>query len=324
MRGANMRKYKQLTRDQRYTIKALLQESYSQIYIAKRIGVHRSTVCREVKRNKQVKEPYYAGIADNLARKRKKVCRKPVKLTDSVQRILIPYIKDDWSPEQIAGRLKITGELMISHETIYKFISQDKTNGGQLYKHLRGKHKYRKKYGSYSRFKQRHKKSISSRPKAADNRERVGDWEIDTVVSKKSKDVLVTIVDRKTRFTLMRKCRNRTTREVMEASRLCFVNNKAIVHTITADNGLEFSGFKKLENWFNLDFFFAHPYSSWERGTNENTNGLIRQYFPKGASFKRVWSTDVKRVQDKLNNRPRKTLGFKTPKECYEKEACCT
>ncbi len=318
-----MQKYSQLTKEQRYTIKTLLQEKYSKSKIAKLIGVNRSTVSREVKRN-SCDGSYYAGIADQLAKKRRGVCRKPAVLSEEVKEKLSFYILKDWSPEQISGRLKLTGELAISHETIYKFIYQDKANGGELYKHLRGKHKYRRKYGSFSRFKQKHKKSISKRPEVADKRKRVGDWEIDTMVSRKSKDVLVTIVDRKTRFTLIGKSKDKTTNQVMKISRRCFVGSKAVVHTVTADNGLEFAGFKQLENQLDLDFYFAHPYSSWERGTNENTNGLIRQYFPKGCSFGKVKVLEVKTVQDRLNNRPRKILGFRTPKEAYEKEVCCT
>lgn len=314
-----MKSYKQLTRDQRYVIKTLLQEGYTYRKIAKRVGVNVSTISREVKRNKSG-DVYLAGFADQKAVKRNCLARKPTVLTDKNIAIIKPYLERDWSPEQVAGRLKLTGELSISHETIYKYIYQDKASNGVLHERLRGKHKYRKKYGTQRRHKVTGKKSISKRPVEAEERARFGDWEIDTVVSKKSKDVLVTIVDRKLRYTLIGKSTNKTADKVVKATLKCFKGFKAPVHSITADNGVEFAGFKRIEKGLDTDVFFAHPYCSCERGTNENTNGLIRQYYPKGVSFEKTTWKDLKVVQDKINNRPRKCLGYKTAAEVYLEE----
>ena len=172
-----------------------MQERYSYRKIALRIGTDVSTISREVKRNK-TEGVYLAGLADRKAVKRNSLARKPTVLTEGNIAIIKPYLEDDWSPEQVSGRLKMTGELSISHETIYKYIARDKANNGIVHERLRGKHKYRRKYGTQRRHKITGKKSISKRPEAANKRARVGDWEIDTIVSKKSKDVLVTIIDR--------------------------------------------------------------------------------------------------------------------------------
>ena len=263
---------------------------------------------------------YLAGLADRKAVKRNSLARKPTVLTEGNIAIIKPYLEDDWSPEQVSGRLKMTGELSISHETIYKYIARDKANNGIVHERLRGKHKYRRKYGTQRRHKITGKKSISKRPEAANKRARVGDWEIDTIVSKKSKDVLVTIVDRKTRFTLIGKSTNKTANKVVKATLKCFKGIEGPVHSITADNGTEFAGFKRMEKGLDTEVFFAHPYSSYERGTNENTNGLIRQYYPKGVSFEKATWKDLKLVQVKINNRPRKVLGYKTAAEAYFEE----
>jgi len=320
-----MRKYKQLTKEQRYVIKALLQDGYSYRKVAKRIGVNVSTISREVRRNK-IAVGYQAGNADRKARERKRTARKPKVLTEVNIRIIRPYIENDWSPEQISGRLKLEGKLSISHESIYKFIYEDKCAGGELFKHLRGKHKFRKKYGTYGRFKAKGKKSISTRPVEANERARIGDWEIDTMVSSKSKDVLVTIVDRRTRYTLIGKSSNKTADRVYKATKKCFKDLPGAVHTITADNGVEFSGFRRIEKALNTEVYFAHPYSSYERGTNENTNGLIRQYYPKGMTFRSVHWRELRVIQNKINNRPRKCLGYKTAAEVHFEELskCCT
>jgi transposase, IS30 family len=314
-----MKSYKQLTRDQRYVIKTLLQEDYSYREIAKRVGVNVSTISREIKRNK-TGDVYLAGFADQKAVKRKRIGRRPTVLTESNIAIFKPYLEDDWSPEQVSGRLKLTGELSISYETIYKYIYQDKKKNGVLHERLRGKHKYRKKYGTQRRYKITGKKSISKRSTEADERARFGDWEIDTVVSRKSKDVLVTIVDRKLRYTLIGKATNKSSDKVTKATLKCFKGFEAPIHSITADNGTEFAGFKRIEKGLGTEVFFAHPYSSYERGTNENTNGLIRQYYPKGVSFEKATWKDLKVVQDKINNRPRKCLGYKTAAEVYLEE----
>lgn len=317
-----MEKYHQLTYSQRCQIFAFLQMNLSKKEIANRLDVHRSTIYREISRNSFNEK--YKPRAHFLYLNRRKNSRRRTVLTGQTKAMISEKVILDWSPEQISGRLKLTGELTISHETVYKYIYEDKESGGILYTHLRGKHKSRRKYGTYGRFKQRKEHSISKRSDEVNNRESIGHWEIDTVVSKKNKHAIVTLVDRKARYTLITKTKDLKTDTVMRATRRCLKVNKVIVKSITSDNGVEFTGFKRLINWFNIDYYFCHPYSSWERGTNENTNGLIRQYCPKGSSFKNVTAAEVKQIQNKINSRPRKILGFLTAEEYYNKEVCRT
>jgi len=318
----HMKQYKQLTYSQRYTIWRLKQvesEEYSLKRIAEIIGVNKSTVSRELKRN-QVDGIYLPASAQYLKNKRREHCKKNIILEGRLEKYVYRLVKIDWSPDQISNTLLIRRGLHISHESIYKYIREDRDSGGILYTHLRqqGKHR-RHQYGAIKRFKEE-RPSVSSRPECINNRERVGDCEIDTMVSKKSKDVLVTLVDRKSRFTIILKSPNSTTKNVYSKVITYCNKNEIIVKSITADNGQEFAGYKEAVRKLECDFFFCHPYRPQERGTNENTNGLIRQYFPKGCSFKDATPKEILRIQNKLNNRPRKCLGYKTPREVFEEE----
>jgi IS30 family transposase len=231
------------------------------------------------------------------------------------------YLRQDWSPEQIAGLLGRKGELSISYETIYGYILDDKKAGGDLYRHLRGaRKKRRKRYGSHdSRGRLAGKRNISERPTSVDTRSRIGDWEVDTVLGSADKHCLFTMVERKTGFVAIGKLERRTTEALNKRAIALIRSQGKSVHTMTADNGTEFHGYKKIEKATGVEFFFTNPHHSWERGTNENTNGLIRQYLPKGKSMAHVTQRLCNMIADKLNDRPRKRLGFMTPRECYEK-----
>ena len=317
MKGGTM--YQQLTPEKRYMLSALKQEGCSMRKIGEHIGVHYSTISRELCRNHSTRG-YRPATAQRKAMSRRQQARKPEKLTPEVKHLLSSYLKKHWSPEQIAGRLKLEGILEISHETIYKYIRNNKDNGGQVYKCLRRKKPYRKKYGSLSRHALDSRISIDERPKIVDNKSRIGDWEVDTIVSRQDKAVLVTLVDRMSKYTLIGMVENKGSMLVAKRITSLFRKQKSKVHTITADNGNEFACHQRISKHLNADFFFAHPYSSWERGLNENTNGLIRQYFPKKTSLKNITRDRLKQVMSNINNRPRKTLGYRTPKEVFKSQ----
>jgi transposase, IS30 family len=309
--------YKQLTLEQRYMLYVLSQEGCSKGRIAEHLGVHRSTVGRELRRNIS-KRGYRPQKAHSFAVNRRKLSRKPKKLTPEVEDLLKSYLKRDWSPEQISGRLKLEEKLQISHETIYKYIKQDRAEGGKLYKHLRRKRRYRKKYGGIKRHKITGAVSIDNRPEIVDEKSRLGDWEADTIVSGNNKTAaLITIVERKSKFLLLGKVKDRTAYPAARKMVELLCKHKDKVYTITSDNGAEFSCHGIVSNLIGANFYFAHPYKSWERGLNENTNGLIRQYFPKKISFENISYDRILKVACNINDRPRKTLGYKTPREVF-------
>ena len=238
---------------------------------------------------------------------------------EDIKKVVKKHLEQDWSPEQISGRLKKNGKPSVSHETIYQFIIDDQKNGGELYKHLRQKRKKRRKRikNGDHRGQIPNRVSIDERPAIVDSKERVGDWEIDTVIGKSHKGAFVTAVERKTKYSCIRHVPRKEAALVSEALIEMLSPFKELVFTITADNGKEFSEHEKIAAALNAQFYFAHPYSSWERGLNENTNGLIRQYYPKKTSLVSVDKQKLADVQNKLNNRPRKTLGFDTPEQLF-------
>jgi len=229
-------------------------------------------------------------------------------------------IKQQWSPEQAAGWLRRQRQLSISHETIYRHIWRDRKQGGGLYLHLRCSPKQRRKrYGHYdSRGRLAGKRPISERPAAAENRSQVGHLEADTVIGNLSdKHCVLTLVDRKTGYVMIGKLETRTV-DATNRRAVGLINNAPRpTRTVTADNGTEFHGYKAIEAATGSTFYFATPYHSWERGTSENTNGLIRQYLPKRTSMAHVTQRACNRIAQKLNTRPRKRLGYQTPEECY-------
>lgn len=228
-------------------------------------------------------------------------------------------VRGELSPEQIVGRRRLEGLAVMSHETIYKWIWADKRRGGSLWKHLRGAQKQRRKrYRSYdSRGRLGGKKMIETRPAVVESRKRVGDWEIDTVHGR-GKASLVTVVERRTGVVRIGKISRATKDQTRDRTLKLLWNERDRVKTITADNGCEFHNYKDLEDLLDIDFYFATPHHAWERGTNENTNGLIRQYLPKGKNLSNVTQEQCRRIAEKLNDRPRKRLGLKTPNEVYQ------
>ena len=315
-----MKQYKQLIQEQRYFIYVSKQEKYSNRQIAKMIKVHHSTVSRELKRNIRADYKVYRhGAAHKLAIKRRKLCRKPTVLNTKNSSIVIDRLKKHWSPEQVSGWLKQHEILSISHQAIYNYIWKNKAAGGKLYKYLRRKKKYRKRHALKPGIVDR--VFIDKRPLEVDLRNRIGDWEVDTIVSRKHKDVLVSLVERCSKFTLVGKSLSKHSSHVSKVIRNLFKMHKSKVLTITSDNGTEFAQHKIISKWMNADYYFCHPFSSWERGLNEHTNGLIRQYAPKGSSFSHFNHNDLIRIMRNLNNRPRKSLNYRTPKEVFFAES---
>jgi IS30 family transposase len=313
-----MSQYTQLTQEQRYQIYAFLKAGFLQKDIACEIGVHKSTVSRELSRNRGQKG-YRPKQAHRLALERRAEACKFVKMTSTVIPLIEDLIGQDFSPEQVCGFLCQQHNIRISHESIYGHVLKDKARGGDLYLHLRHSRKKRKKrYGSYDRRGQiKGRVSIDERPAIVDAKKRVGDWEIDTIIGKNHKGALLSIVERKSKFTLIRKLPKKQADLVAKAAIHLLQPYKGKVFTITADNGQEFAHHDHIKEQLKTDVYFAHPYHSWERGVCENTNGLIRQYFPKGMSFETIQEQHVQMAMDRLNNRPRKTLGYKTPIEVF-------
>jgi len=310
-----MRTYNQLTQEQRYQIYALRKTKHLLSEIATVIGVHKSSVSRELKRN-QGNRGYRPQQAHELAlgRRSKSVPR----ITATVWAVVVKLLKQDWSPEQISGRLKKEQGICISHEWIYQYILADKRSNGDLYKHLRCQKKRRKRYGKYERRgKLPNCRSIEERPAIVNARKRLGDWEVDTILGQKHKQAMVTLTERKSRFTLLAKVKRRTAQAVRKQVYRMLLPVKNKVHTLTSDHGKEFADHEQIAQMLELKFYFAHPYAAWERGTNENTNGLLRQYFPKKSDFQSVSNQELEQAMTRLNFRPRKILRFKTPFEVF-------
>ena len=315
-----MSTYTQLTYEQRCQIYALIDTDFTQAQIADIIGVSQSTISRELRRNKG-KRGYRFQQAQNKTDRRRCSASKAIKMTPEMVELIESKLREEWSPEQISGWLLEEHQDLISHETIYQHIWLDKKSGGDLYTYLRrhGK-KYQprgKKLAGRGCIKNR--VSIDERPKVVDRKSRIGDWEIDLVIGKGHSGALVTIVERKTSFTVSTRVDGKSADIVTAATIALLMPYKDAVLTITADNGKEFAYHEKMTKALDAPVYFADPYCSWQRGLNENTNGLLRQYWPKATNFKEVKQKEVASVIVKLNNRPRKKLGYKTPSELMDK-----
>jgi IS30 family transposase len=310
-----MRIYKQLTQEQRYQIYALLKAGHNQSEIAHNIRVHKSTISRELRRNRG-QRGYRPQQAHQFALNRRK---KPWHRIEASTWLLIEsLIRQEWSPEQISGWLRENFSVHISHEWIYQYILTDKQAGGDLHRHLRCQKKRRKRYGSYDRRgKLKNRVSIDERPAIVDTRQRLGDWEVDTIIGKGHRQALVSLTERKSRLALLRKVERKSAQAVADAVIELLRALPARAHTITADNGKEFGDHERIASDLRTDVYFAHPYSSWERATNENMNGLVRQYFPKKRSFATITEEEIEFAIERLNNRPRKCLGFKSPNQVF-------
>jgi len=286
--------------------------------IARIVGVHKSTISRELKRNTG-KRGYRPKQAHRKAlERRNKTCKR---IGVSEWEMIDQLIELDWSPGQISGYLRKEQLLWVSHEWIYQHIYRDKRIGGQLWKHLRCQKKRRKRYGSYEKRGQiPHRVWIDQRPAVVEERSRIGDWEADTIISQGKQKAIVTLTERKSRLTLMRKVNDRTAETVKQAMIDLLRPFTSQALTITCDNGKEFTDHPAIAKALNADVYFAHPQAAWERGSNENANGLIRQYFPKGTNFADLSDEDIRKAEMRLNHRPRKCLGFSSPNMVFFQE----
>jgi IS30 family transposase len=312
-------RYKQLTQEQRYQIGACLRIGMKRSDIAREIEVHRSTITRELRRNESGGRRYNPSRAYRMARERHERKRK-YRIGKATWAVVRRLLELGWSPEQISHRLWLEsgGERRISHETIYRYVYRDKQEGGDLHRHLRRRHTYRRRIHKYHcRKGWDTRRSIHQRPEVVEARSRIGDWEADTIVGLGQRGGLLSMVERRSRYCVLQKVATKSAETVADAicSSLLGVRNKVL--TITSDNGIEFTRHETIAKTLDADFFFADPYSSWQRGTNENTNGLVRQYFPKRTDFATVAVEAIRDVADRLNNRPRKVLDFRTPNEVF-------
>lgn len=311
--------YTQLTREQRYQIYALKKAKHNQTQIARFIGCHKSSISRELRRNRGQKgyRPYQA---DELAYDRQCAAYR-ARITWQTWQQVEQLLRQQWSPEQIAGRLKLEKQPTVSHEWIYLYIYADKRRGGTLHQHLRSQKKQRKRYSGYLRRGQiPNRTSIDKRPQIVARKGRFGDWEADTIVGARHKGGIVSLVERKSKLIRLHKLATKEATEMRQTSVALLQPLAAKVHTITVDNGKEFCQHEQMAADLQARIYFAHPYASWERGLNENSNGLVRQYFPKKYEFARITNSDLQQVEDLLNNRPRKTLGYRTPNEVFFKQ----
>jgi len=315
-----MKHYTHLTEHQRYQLSSLLKAKTSHSEIARIIGCNKSTISREIKRNTG-QRGYRPLQAQKRYRSRK--ARNSLRVTPFGWAYIERLLEDKLSPEQITGRLRLLGwQGVPSHEYIYRYVYANKKSGGTLHLHLRCQKTYRKRgsSGHDRRGQLSNRVDITTRPIAADNRERLGDYEGDTVIGKGHKGVLVTLVDRMTRETKIQALVNRKAERVTQACIKKLSTERPL--SITFDNGKEFAGHETIAAALNTEIYFAKPYRSWERGTNENTNGLIRQFLPKSRRLDNISDEEIQVIEDNLNNRPRKTLGYLTPLEVKSRNGC--
>ena len=302
--------YTHLSLGERYQIYALIGAEHSINFIARELNRSPSTILREIRRNKSLR-----GYRVNNAHK--KACARrsnnALSIIADVWDWVTDKLKENWSPQQIAG---VHGGL--SHMSIYRYIWTNKRKGGRLWQCLRRKAKpYRQRLTAETRGRINDRVSIHERPSIVDARTRIGDWEADTIIGQHHKQAIVTLVERKTGLLKMKRVDNKTAQQVSEAMIELLKPVRLQVKTITSDNGKEFAQHKKVKQKLFSSFFFADAYASWQRGTNENTNGLIREYLPKGCDFRQVSDDEMQDIENKLNNRPRKRLGFKTPMQAF-------
>lgn len=303
--------YTHLTQEERYQIYALKKAGHTQREIATVLERSPSTICRELARNRG-RRGYRPKLAHVQAVGRRAINAR--RIDDDTWQFAQERLQEQWSPEQISGHAAI------SPETVYQRVYADKKMGGLLWKNLRCQKQRKKRYGKTDR---RgiipNRQSIEQRPAIVETRSRIGDWEADTIIGKNHRQAIVSLVERKTGFTLIRKVERKTAQAVGQAITELLKPHRKRVKTITSDNGREFAGHEEVSKQLRADFYFAHPYASWERGTNENTNGLIRQYFPKNRDFTTITQQEIDTAMERLNNRPRKRLGFLTPTQVFFK-----
>lgn len=315
--------YHHLTfKDRCQLYKMQANKDYTQKKMAQELEVHPSTVSREFYRNRDKKFGYCPMLSNFMAKNRLEKKAKSIKWTKEVVAYVIDKLAKKWSPEQISGRAKHDGLFVISHTRIYQFIAEDKASGGHLYKGLRQNKKRRRKYGTGKNNSIiKNKRSIDDRPDVVNNKERFGDWEIDTMVGYNRSQALITVVERLSKKLVASRINHHGARLTAMTTVSSLSPIADFVLSITSDNGVEFAFHQFISKELSSEFFFAHPYSSWERGLNENTNGLLRQYFPKGCNFFAINDKKFKLIIEEVNNRPRKLLGYLTPNEMFEQFA---
>ena len=310
-----MRTYHHLTVGERYYI-TTEKQVHSLRSIAKRLNISPSTVSRELRRNVCRDGVYRHEHAHAQAQSRRRNCRNDHLVKGEMKEAIVSCLKKDWSPEQITGRFRLDGKPIVSHQTIYNWLWRDRRNGGEYYKLLRRKHRYQHNRKTAANHLP-DRRMIDERPEEANSRSRIGDWEIDTMISGKGDNtVLITMVDRKSRYLIARLAPTRKAEVFQnEVCKLIRLKGEKVL-TVTSDNGTEFAEHKKIARRMKIDFFFARAHHPWERGTNENTNGLLRQYIPTVTKLKfaeQIIKEGVKRI----NSRPRKVLGYQTAEEVF-------
>lgn len=304
--------YQHLSQEERYQIYILMKDGKTQTQIAKLMDRHKSTISREIRRNAGLKG-YRPKQACLLAEERSLGCRNAAQITADQWNQTVDCLLAQWSPVQIANQVGI------SHETIYRHVYADKAAGGNLYQQLRCQKKRKKRYasGHDRRGQIVGRRPISERPAHIETRSQVGHWEGDTVIGAGHKQAVVTLVERKSGYALLSKVTHKTADLVSAAIIANLGPLTPLVKTITFDNGKEFAQHSRIDAALQSTTYFADPFASWQRGSNENFNGLLRQYIPKKRLLSTVSDEELRMIQDQLNNRPRKRLGFKTPSEVF-------
>lgn len=312
----------QITLEQRYEIASLLNAGNTLEYIGIHLGFNKSSISREVRRNRDGRSGRYsAQLAQRKCNQRHWCKSKRVRLTDTVRETIESLIRQDYSPEQVMGHCRRKAIDCVSHETIYKHIWKDKKVNGDLLRHLRRRGRRNRKRGAITdtRGLLTDRVGIDKRPKGVELKNNFGDLEVDTIIGKDHQGAIVTLNDRASGMLKMKRTATREASQVGRAINELLEDWIPYIRTITADNGKEFAGHAEIAETCQIEFYFANPYCSWERGANENLNGLVRQYFPKRTDFSTITDQEVQRVQDKLNNRPRKRYNFETPLEMMDK-----
>lgn len=309
--------YTHLTQEERYPIYVLKKAGHMQSEIATLLSRATSTISRELSRNRG-ERGYRPQQAHKKAANRRAVNARRVDAASWA--FAERKLQAQWSPEQISGCLDAAGRPGISHETVYQRVYADKQAGGMLWRHLRCQKARQKRYGLFDRRGTiPNRISIEERPAIVETRQRLGDWEADTLIGKNHRQAIVSLTERKSGLALIHKVERKTAQAVGEAITRLLKPHQRKVFTLTSDNGKEFARHEAIAAALRADFYFAHPYSSWERGTNENTNGLIRQYFPKKRDFTTITQEEINTVMERLNNRSRKRLGYQTPNQVFFK-----
>lgn len=298
----------------------MLAQKRLQKEIALTIGKSPSVISREIKRNSTAQGVYDSNFAQSQYEKGLTAKPKTIKFTTSVKDLVEEGLSKQWSPEQICQTAKSKGVDCVSHERIYQYVCSDKQNGGHWHEHLRTKGKKYRKRGAEKdkRGTIKDRVSIHDRPAIVETKGRVGDWEGDTIIGKDHKGAILTLNERKSGFVVMAKLTGKNAQDLSAKTVAVLTPYQAVCHTLTVDNGKEFAHHTQIATELDLQVYFADPYSSWQRGANENTNGLIRQYIPKKTDFDTVSEERLQEIQDLLNNRPRKRLNWRTPYEVFQ------